>query len=107
MDDERIRQLRDETLAALSEATRPSPGEATIPARVAALEDAVRALQAGMSGAAAAVAVVHAPRGAPPSARGEHPGLRPLDVPGGAGGPCVLEPDKPCIESGRCRAFGH
>jgi hypothetical protein len=106
MDDERIRQLRDETLAALSEATRPSPGEATIPARVAALEDAVRALQAGMSGAAAAVAVVHAPRG-PLSARGDHSSLRPLDVPGGAGGSCVLEPDKPCIESGRCRAFGH
>jgi hypothetical protein len=89
MDDARIRQLRDEVLAAIREPAPLSAEEASLSTRVAALEDAVRALQAP----------------ARPSPR-SHPSLRLLDVPKGVEC-CVLEPDKPCIESGRCRAFGH
>ena len=110
MDDERIRQLRDEVLAAIRD-PGPRPADTSaLSARVTALEEAVRALQAVVSGAAAgvatAVAVARAAPGAStPSAR-DHPSLRRLDVGGGVDH-CVLEPDKPCVESGRCRALGH
>jgi len=37
-----------------------------------------------------------------------HPSLRLLSVAGGVvGSPCVIEPDKPCVGSLRCRTFGH
>lgn len=37
-----------------------------------------------------------------------HPSLQLLSVPGGVvGSPCIVEPDKPCVGSLRCRTFGH
>ncbi|MBK5257312.1 MAG: hypothetical protein JJE39_14895 [Vicinamibacteria bacterium] len=37
-----------------------------------------------------------------------HPSLRLLSVTGGVvGSPCIIEPDKPCIGSLKCRTFGH
>lgn len=37
-----------------------------------------------------------------------HPSLQLLSVVGGVvGSPCIIEPDKPCIGSLRCRSFGH
>lgn len=55
----------------------------------------------------------HAPTPAPgkaePDASGAiHPSLRLLTVTGGVvGSPCVIEPDKVCIGSLKCRTFGH
>jgi hypothetical protein len=37
-----------------------------------------------------------------------HASLQLLSVPGGVvGSPCIIEPDKPCVGSLRCRTFGH
>ncbi len=37
-----------------------------------------------------------------------HPSLRLLSVAGGVvGSPCVIEPDKVCVGSLKCRSFGH
>ncbi len=37
-----------------------------------------------------------------------HPSLRLLSVTGGVvGSPCVIEPDKVCVGSLKCRTFGH
>ena len=37
-----------------------------------------------------------------------HPSLHLLSVPGGVlGTPCVIEPDKICVASLKCRTFGH
>ena len=94
MDDARIDQLRREVLAGLG----ASPTERVaqdLDSRVAALEAAVADLQGGGPGHAAT-----APRGH------SHPSLRVLG-PGGGGDRCLMEPDKPCVQSGQCRALGH
>ena len=45
---------------------------------------------------------------APPAPGAAHPSLRVLSVTGGvAGSPCVIEPDKVCVASLKCRTFGH
>ena len=37
-----------------------------------------------------------------------HPSQQLLSVPGGVvGTPCIIEPDKVCVASLRCRTFGH
>ena len=78
MDDARIRDLTNEVLAAL--------------------DAAVARLAGGL-----AVAAVSAP----PTGIGRgHVSLTVLDVPSG-GDRCVLEPDRPCTNSGTCRTFGH
>lgn len=44
----------------------------------------------------------------PPSSAPVHVSLQLLSVAGGVvGSPCVIEPDKPCVGSLRCRSFGH
>jgi hypothetical protein len=94
MDDARIEQLRREVLAGLG----ASPTERVahdLESRVSALEAAVADLQAGGTRAA-----VIAPRGH------AHPSLQVLG-PGGGGDRCVMEPDKPCVQSHACRTFGH
>jgi hypothetical protein len=101
MDEERIRALTQEVLAKLRGPS--APGEAPdLESRVAALEGALRGLQAGATAAPAAVAVAVAT----PATAVAHPALRLLDVPAGHDH-CVLEPDKPCCRSGRCRSFGY
>ncbi|MEO5763517.1 MAG: hypothetical protein ABIR28_14530 [Vicinamibacteria bacterium] len=37
-----------------------------------------------------------------------HASLQLLSISGGVvGSPCIIEPDKPCVGSLRCRTFGH
>jgi hypothetical protein len=93
MDEERIRKLAEEVLVELRAPEAPAPREpGGLEARVAALESAVRRLQGGPEASA--------------PARPAHPSLLLLQVAGG-GERCVMEPDKPCIHSGACRALGH
>jgi len=68
---------------------------ALLESRVAALEAAVAELQGGAARPAST-----APRGY------AHPSLQVLG-PGGGGDRCVMEPDKPCVQSHACRTFGH
>lgn len=49
-----------------------------------------------------------APRSPEPAKASVHPSLRLLSVAGGVvGTPCVIEPDKLCVGSLKCRSFGH
>ena len=94
MDDARIQQLTQEVLSALRSAPEGSRGT-DLEARVAALEAAVARLAPAAVPAPAAVHV-HA-----------HPALHVLATVPGGGDRCVLEPDKPCVQSGTCRSLGH
>jgi hypothetical protein len=95
MDDDRIRQLTEEVLAAVGSAPAGS-SVADLESRVAALETAVAGIQPAAPTSPPAVVHVHA-----------HPALQVLtNVPSG-GDRCVLEPDKPCVQSGACRSLGH
>jgi hypothetical protein len=96
LDDSRIQKLRAEVLGQL-DAARPAEESAGLEARVAALEAAVAALSGGARVAAPRIA-----GGGPVS----HPSLQVLGV-GGGSDRCVLEPDKPCVQSHACRVFGH
>jgi hypothetical protein len=98
LNDERIRELTQEVMATLQR----GGGEVApdLEARVATLERAVRALQAGRPAATAAAVVLTTPEAQ------AHPSLRLLDVSGGSER-CVLEPDRPCVQSGQCRRLGH
>jgi hypothetical protein len=100
MDDARIRELTAEVLKSLR-ASPETAGRPDLEARVAALEAAVAGLRGGPLPAAAA------PARAPEVHVHTHPALRVLNLPGGQGGPCVLEPDKPCVESHACKTLGH
>lgn len=97
MDDERIRQLTEEVLGKIHE-----PGPRELEARVAALEGQVRGLSAGgVAAPPALTATVVELR-----THHVHPAFRVLDV-GSGSDRCVMEPDKPCVSSGMCRALGH
>jgi hypothetical protein len=98
IDDARIQKLRAEVLGQL-DATRPAPEAAGLEARVEALEAAVAGLQ--QRGGAPT-----APRLAP-LGPASHPSLQVLGVGGAIGDRCVMEPDKPCVQSHACRTFGH
>jgi hypothetical protein len=103
MDDARIRELAAEVLRELRDPSPQPSVRADLEARVAALESEVarlrqqRALPAAPEAAAVHVHVEapheHASHGRfGPPARSEA---------------CVLEPDKPCVQSGQCRSFGY
>ncbi len=114
MDDARIRQLTEDVLADLR--TPASADEVGLAARVAALESAVRGLQATLAPAGAqghalapsstAVTTVLTSQVAQRTTL-THPSFQLLGAPGGEGDRCTLEPDKPCVGSGACRTFGH
>ena len=97
MDDTRIAELTAEVLADLRapQALPAGVSASSLEGRVQALEAAVHALQH-----ARPVAVAVAASGP------VHPSLQLLPVASG-GDRCVMEPDKPCVESGMCRSFGH
>jgi hypothetical protein len=97
MDDARIRQLTAQVMQDLRSAP-DTAGGGDLEARVAALEDTVARLL-GQAARPAPARPVEAPGHA-------HPALRVLNVPGG-GDRCVLEPDRPCVQSHACRTFGH
>jgi hypothetical protein len=95
MDDARIRQLTEEVLGQIGGAAGGARSS-DLESRVAALEAAVGRLQgASPPSASAGEAHVHA-----------HPSLQVLKV-GPGSDRCVVEPDKPCVQSGQCRALGH
>ena len=96
LDDSRIQKLRAEVLGQL-DASRPAEEASGLEARVAALEAAVSALAGGARAAALGTA------GAGPAA---HPSLQVLAVAGGTDR-CLMEPDKPCVQSHACRTLGH
>jgi hypothetical protein len=102
VDDTHIRQLTEEVLQALRSGAATSPGD--LEARVAALERSVRELSRGVSSGAAVPTLAAVAVAAP--AAPAHPSFRLLDV-GGGSAQCVLEPDKPCVQSGQCRRLGH
>jgi hypothetical protein len=78
VDDTRIKQLADEVMAQLGRAATPPVTTPGEPARPVVV-----------------VAVVH-------------PSHQLLDVPtGSTDGRCVLDPSRPCIQSGQCRTLGH
>jgi hypothetical protein len=94
MDDSRIEQLRREVLSALG----GSPAERAtndLESRVAALEAAIAEIRQGVAGGSSSLPRAHS-----------HPSLQVLG-PGAGGERCVMEPDKPCIQSHACRTFGH
>ena len=96
MDDDRIRQLTEDVLSKL--ATPKDPVASDLEARLATLEGAVRGLQSSRGvapPAATVVAVAHI-----------HPSLQLLG-PAAGSDRCLLEPDKPCVQSGQCRTLGH
>jgi hypothetical protein len=98
MDDSRIKALTEEVLSQLRSGPAGGAAGSDLESRVAALEAAVRGLQGASAPRAAAAAVV---------VSGPHPSQGLLAVGGGGGGQCVMEPDKPCVNSGACRTFGH
>jgi hypothetical protein len=93
MDDARIAKLRAEVLGDL-DAARPPAEVSGLEARVAALEAAVFANRGAVAHAAAGRAAAH-------------PSLQVLGPGAGPGDRCVMEPDKPCVQSHACRTFGH
>jgi hypothetical protein len=105
MDDERIKQLTQEVLADLVRPVEPDHSGATdLETRIASLEAEVRGLRggapAGTAGPVVTAAVVVS------SERPSHPSFTLLDL-GPGSRHCVMEPDKPCVQSGACRTFGH
>jgi hypothetical protein len=97
IDDARISKLRAEVLGQL-DAARPEVETSGLEARVAALEAAVATLSGGTRPAPQRVS----------SGPASHASLQVLG-PGAGGGSdrCVMEPDKPCVQSHACRTFGH
>ncbi len=94
MDDERINKLTAEVMNALRAPMPSSAAPVDLETRVAALEMAVR----GIAKPPMALAVVAAT---------SHPSLSLLGPETPAGARCVMEPDKPCVQSGMCRTLGH
>jgi hypothetical protein len=105
MDDSRIRQLTDEVFAQLQKGPAPSDLED----RLAALETAVARLSAALPGAAPPHSHAHPPDPVAQIAQvvAAHPALRLLEALSCGEDTCVLEPEKACCHSGRCKTFGH
>ena len=105
MDDSRIRQLTDEVFAQLQKGPTPSDLEE----RLAALEAAVARLSAALPATAPPHAHPHAPTPVAQIAQvvAAHPALRLLESLTCGDDKCVLEPEKACCRSGRCKTFGH
>jgi hypothetical protein len=95
MDDARIEQIRREVMSQLGSSASAERATHDLESRVSALEAAVAELRQGHSPALAAP-----PRGL------THPSLQVLAI-GGGSDRCLMEPDKPCVQSHACKTFGH
>ena len=103
MDDARIRELAEEVLRELRAPAAEPSVRAGLEARVAALESEVARLRRVLPVVSEAPAVHVHVETAPAHEHASHGRLGP-----GAGSDrCVLEPDKPCVQSGQCRSFGY
>jgi hypothetical protein len=103
MDDARIRELAEEVLRELREPSAEPGVRAGLEARVAALESEVARLRRPLPVVGETPAVhVHVET----AATHEHPSHGRLG-PSAGSDRCVLEPDKPCVQSGQCRSFGY
>lgn len=102
MDDSRIQQLTSEVIAAL-EGREEAGATGPLEARIAALEAEVAELKRRLAGGVAASAPAAAPTTVAVSV---HPSFQVLNL-GASPARCVLEPDKPCAESGQCKSLGH
>jgi hypothetical protein len=95
MDDARIEQIRREVMSQLGE-TASERATHDLESRVSALEAAVAELRgaAPASSSAGRARALNQPA---------------LHVRGSTYGSqrCVMEPDKPCVQSHACRTFGH
>ena len=100
MDDERIRALTSEVLQVLHGPGSERPAAPGLEARVAALEAVVRTL---VRPAAAPTALASAAVVLPVA----HPSLTLIGPEPEGSGRCVMEPDRPCVQSGMCRTLGH
>jgi len=87
MDDKRIQELTEEVLGKLAD----RPETADLEQRLAALEHTGGRSKAGPG----------------PGGRGKHVALRIIEVATDCDDKCILEPDQPCSNSGRCRTFGY
>ena len=94
MDDARIEQIRREVMSQLGASSSAERATHDLESRVSALEAAVAELRGG------GTPITSAPRGL------AHPSLQVLSISGGSDR-CVMEPDKPCVQSHACRTFGH
>ncbi len=88
MDDKRIQELTEEVLGKLAD----RPETADLEQRLATLERSAGQRAAPGSGG---------------GSRGKHVALRVIEVASGGDDECLLEPDQPCTNSGRCRSFGY
>ena len=105
MDDARIRELARGGAGGAARSGGLSPARSDLEARVATLESEVARLrQARALPVVNETPAVHVHVAA--TAAPEHPSLGRLG-PGAGSDRCVLEPDKPCVQSGQCRTFGH
>jgi hypothetical protein len=105
VDDARIRELAAEVLRELGAPSAEPGAHGSLEARVAALEsDVTRLRQQRALPVSSETPAVHVHVAAGPAH--EHPSHGRLG-PGGGSDRCVLEPDKPCVQSGQCRSFGH
>ncbi len=102
MDDSRIQQLTEEVMAAIREG-RGTPSRPDLESRLARLEQEVAELKTAL--ARGTTATVTTAALAATTVR-VHPSLQVLKA-GPRSERCVLEPDKPCVESHACRTFGH
>ena len=100
MDDARIQALKQEVLAQLREGAAAEVDRSGLEARVAALEAVVGQLvgRAGPASAPSPVTLGHAT---------PHPSFQVFTLAGPASDRCVMEPDKPCVQSHACRVLGH
>lgn len=99
MDDERIKALTAEVMQALHAPESERAADPGLSARVAALEAVVHALVRPTTVVASAAPVAVLPLA--------HPSLALIGPEPSAAGRCVMEPDKPCVQSGMCRTLGH
>lgn len=105
VDQTRIDEIARDVLSKLAEPSTGAEDRPDVDARLAALERAVFGGRAVEPSAAAPT--VGAQSVSVTIASQPHPSEGLLRVAGGAeGGPCILEPGKPCEKSGRCRTFG-